>query len=213
MLWFSLLWSCTGDTTDPSGSNPTGSDTGPTDTDTGPTIPTGPITTTGDSGTTSACPEPALEIGNGAVSHEPLESGVAVTLVHGSQGGWHVDISGRITGLGDLVGISPSVVRLSDGIQLAGDQPPWFVQLLPLPDDPCSMEFAGLQALIDDLPLPAEYVDYQAFICSLDGEVLELSASVVDLNEATGTEPEPDAVATIQVVAQLDSFDAMYNCP
>ncbi|HHO49495.1 MAG TPA: hypothetical protein ENK18_01165 [Deltaproteobacteria bacterium] len=212
MLWSVLFWSCTGSSTDDQVTKlvDTPSPTG----DSGPTVETGPVTTTSDTGGTSdPCPAPALEIGNGAVEHTPLQKGAEVTIVHGSQGGWHIEISGRITGTGELVGISSSVVRVSDGVQLAGEQPPWYVELLPLPTDACAREFAGLQSLIDDLPLPPEFAGYQEFICSLDGEALELSSSVVDLTTATGVDPIPDAEASIQVVARLDDFDAMYNCP
>lgn len=52
----------------------------------------------------SGCSEPELEIGTGTAIFDPLSEGVGVPLVRGAQGGWHIWIAVRASGLDTGVG-------------------------------------------------------------------------------------------------------------
>jgi hypothetical protein len=45
-----------------------------------------------------------LELGTGTFRYEPLEDGAEVPLVHGAQGGWHVWLSVRASGIDEETG-------------------------------------------------------------------------------------------------------------
>jgi hypothetical protein len=142
---------------------------------------------------------PSLELGSGAEAHAPLAPGNPVTIVHGPQGGWHVDVSGWVRGTGQLLSVDPRIVRVADGLQVSGIQAP--EALAGTPADPCGYEFWAVRALVD---IPAGEPDPQAFVCTLDGAELELAAGVVDLTTLEVV------AATIPVVGVADPGDA---CP
>lgn len=48
--------------------------------------------------------EAALELGTGTSRFEPLVDGQEIAMVHGAQGGWHLWISARATGLDARIG-------------------------------------------------------------------------------------------------------------
>jgi len=125
------------------------------------------------------CRPPAFELGEGAAEHVALSD--TVTMVHGAQGGWHVDVSGRLRGFGPRVAVAPAVTRVSDGLVLAGEQLPTYVE--PEPVDDCTGEFAGVRAFLDDHdPSPQTALE---FLCAVDGQRFTVEVQVTDVGSAT----------------------------
>jgi hypothetical protein len=154
---------------------------------------------TGETGVpTDPCASPGVHLGSGVTDHLPLAAGDPVTLVHGPQGGWHVDVSGWVVGTGQVVSVHPSLVRLSDGLALAGEQTPQSLALTAT--EPCGWEFWAVRAFVDDFVDP----DPVGFVCSLAGEPLALTVEVVDLvSGLTLTD-------TVEVVGASDPLEV---CP
>lgn len=180
-----------------------GQGTGPRDrVEPNPTTETGEAPApTGHTGTVpDPCATPSITLGSGATAHVPLVEGGPVTLAHGPQGGWHVDVSGVVVGTGQTAALTPSLTRLTDGLTIAGDQPPTWLALIPLPT--CGYEFYGVRAYVDDV-VPTD----QAFICSLAGAPLELGLLVQDFQTGESWS------ASIEVVAALDPQDVSRCTP
>ncbi len=139
-------------------------------------------------------------MGTGERSPALLEAGDPVRLVHGPQGGWHVEVAGLVDQTGPEIAVSPTLTIPDSGLQLAGAQQPTFLALDAYDPQTCSGRFAGVRAYLDD-PLPEGSID-QALVCGLHGQSLRLSVSAEDL--ASG------AVATAQVTveAERDPADA-----
>jgi hypothetical protein len=138
---------------------------------------------------------PAVLLGTGATEWVALGSGDPVTLVHGGQGGWHVDVSGWMTGSAPEVAIAPTVRQTSTGLALAGDQDPTFVALAEYDPSVCEGVFIGNRAFLDDQPTNL------AAICALEGEPLEVCVTVTQLVDGR------EALACGAAVAALDPVD------
>ncbi len=155
--------------------------------------PTSPPETHPTADTGHPCGPPSVELGNGVTEHVPMRG--TAEMVHGLQGGWHIDVSGAVAGLGPLVALHADVIRVSDGLRIAGDQQPKAIELTSA----CGGEFAGLQALLDDVQPD---VPYQDFICSLVGEMLLVQLDVTDL-----AAPDRVAIDAVEIVAAPDPDD------
>jgi hypothetical protein len=142
----------------------------------------------GDSG---ACLVPAVTLD--AVSGAPLE------LVHGPQGGWHVEVAGEAIGLGAQVSVAPVVTDVSSGQILAGDQPP--VEVVVDRFDGCSGRFEGVRAYVDDVVPEGPYID---FVCGLAGRWLRLDVDVTDLLG------EAIAAVSVEGIAARDPVDEAF---
>ena len=132
----------------------------------------------GDGAVVDCAEEPmTLELGTGVREFELLTDGDPVVMVHGPQGGWHVDITGALTNTGQEVGLFPTLTLLrGDGIQLAGGEgaPSDNVALSNYDNEVCSGEFVGRQ-----LRFNVEGLNVQQ-VCSADGETAELEITVED---------------------------------
>ncbi len=137
-----------------------------------------------------------VEAGNGVDQHVPVLDGNSVTVVHGIQGGWHVDVSGLVGGTSSQVGILIDVVRVSDGSLVSVEQVETFQALANY--DGCTGTFFSFQALVNTPPYPPP----QQFICELVGEELDLVIDVRDLADDTLA-----AQTTVRVVAVADASD------
>ena len=62
--------------------------------------------------------EPSLTLGTGLTAFQPLEDGDEVALIYGPQGGWHVDVALRTTGI-DADGLVLRTGAFLDGTPLA----------------------------------------------------------------------------------------------
>lgn len=165
---------------------------------------------TDEGGSDAATTEPAtgcaadlsVEIGTGALAYEPLEDGDTVTIVHGPQGGWHIETGAIVSATAQEVSILPRIVVPSLGdVQIGGDQQPQFQALTLYDAAVCSGQFYGVRAFVDDLEPPPDGLTYQEFICSLEGLELEFSVEVSELGaDGIGSD-------SVTVVAALDSSD------
>ncbi len=153
-----------------------------------------------DSSTGDGCVKsaPSFELGTGDFSYLALAEGDPVTMWHGPQGGWHFDTGGLVTGSSLELTILPTVTVVGSGLQLAGDQDLWFAALEEYVEDTCTGYFWGKRAFIDD-HLPG--YEYQQFICSLEGEEVEVCVDLRDV-QTSGT-----ATECIEAVAVLDPAD------
>lgn len=152
-----------------------------------------------DTGTAHVChAEPAtLSIGSGAGLYAPLSSGDPVVLVHGPQGGWHIDLGGSVSGFSDLIEIA-GYVTVVGGATIAGqDQQPSRVALVGWSDTTCTGEFYDIRAFVDD-----EGINTLDYICGLETQPLEIEITVTDL-----IDPSRAVTETLLVEAALDPVD------
>lgn len=157
--------------------------------------------TTSCTGSTSTdCAEGPIEVtlGSGMAAFEPLAEGDDVTMVFGPQGGWHIDVSAHLSGIGPEVELRPAARRVSDGLPLAGDQQAIFLLLADYDATSCTGDAMGIRAFVDDATPDVPYPD---FICSLDGAPIELSLEVSDFGSRTASDslvvtarPDPSQV-------------------
>ncbi|MEN0067079.1 MAG: hypothetical protein AAGA48_33420 [Myxococcota bacterium] len=136
------------------------------------------------------CGPMTFELGSGFDVHRPLTNGDSITMVHGAQGGWHIDISGLASTTGTWLAIAPVVTRKSDGLRIAGDQSVTYVDAEAV--DECTSTFAGVRAFLDDHdPTPQTNLE---FLCSLDGETFEVEVTATDVDSGTGVTEQRDFV-------------------
>jgi len=148
---------------------------------------------------THACHDGPLElsVGTGAIMFEPLSTGSPVTIVHGPQGGWHIDIAGEVTGTTDIVEVASVITLASSGDAIAGDQQPTRIALSDWDDAGCTGNFFGITTYVDDIPS----TDQQA-ICDMEGETLTIELTVTDLSAPSITITE-----VLDVTMALDAID------
>lgn len=61
------------------------------------------------------CHTPTLEIGTGIEGYEPVEEGAFIPMVHGAQGGWHLQGAARITNTRNVVQLVAQVFDVESG--------------------------------------------------------------------------------------------------
>jgi len=135
------------------------------------------------------------------------DSGSVAQMVHGPQGGWHVDTAIRVESTHDIVSATPSITVVSTGEVISGltgaadfnHVPQEYLVL----DGACSGTITGLRAFIDDVdPDPAVLETLSAHICALDGAEVEFAwtvGDVVDGREGTDTARATFALDPIDV--------------
>ena len=141
-------------------------------------------------------------LGTGPFTYTQTTSGDTVQIVHGEQGGWHLDFAASLVGVGRTVDVLPAVT-LTDGTQIAGEQLVTTIDLAgqqgTYKPDQCAGTFYGERAYLDDyLPQTGAYYE---FSCSLEGQAADVSIEVTDV--ATGQ----SIVAISEWVLQIDPAD------
>ena len=181
--WLVCLLIACGDTGGET-AEPTGTSTGgpPTVTGTSTTVPT---TSTGG---------PGIEIGNGVTDHAPLDPEDLVIMVHGPQSGWHVEVSGRVTGFGDTILVKSRMETMDGTVQT--DSAENFYLLANYDEKTDTGVFVNQVAYIG-----SGCVDDQR-VCSLAGQQIRLCATVSMVVDPTVSQ---DVCAP--GIAQLDSVD------
>jgi hypothetical protein len=156
---------------------------------------------TGDDGTTGTgcgAEDYFVEIGTGEFQYESLADGDVVTMIHGPQGGWHVWTSVVTHGSEPEVRIRPAIEAPDLGIRVTDPDLESFVALV-YDDAACEGTHWGERAYLDtDRDSGPKGLE---FVCSLDGQNLELTVEVADLVSGRS------ASGTVSVVAALDPVD------
>lgn len=133
-------------------------------------------------------------------THEALQDLDDVVIVHGGQGGFHVDVSGIVHNVSAVVNVRSILTVESTGQQIAGDIAP-LAYLLGNYDKANEMGlFTGERALIE-----VEIADTTEEICPFEGEVMELCVEVGDL----GGDGEM-GLDCVRVTAVLDPSDVPF---
>jgi hypothetical protein len=114
------------------------------------------------------CPlddEPTLAIGGGTGAFQALADGDTITLVHGPQGGYHLELGLRATGF-DASTLAPGSFQGSIDGQIAADSTPWL-------EFRCNADTGTADAWASNLI-------YDLTPQELDNMTTEITASVVD---------------------------------
>lgn len=145
------------------------------------------------------CSDLTLEAGEGAFAFEVREDGDAITMVHGQQGGWHVDIAGSVTGASSKVNVVATMVESNQQVMLAGEgqEEGEVVELVGWTPKSCSGTFFAVRAFIDD----EDPGNMQRFICTLEDNAMEIEVTVTDL------ETGETATDGYRAIAALDPAD------
>lgn len=95
------------------------------------------------------CGEPTVEIGTGWERYEPLTPGDDLVMVHGPQGGWHLLVSARVTGLGEHVTLHVQVFHDATDTLVADG----LYEVRLRTEDGCTGTYPGMFAIlsVDDL--------------------------------------------------------------
>ena len=135
-------------------------------------------TTTATSTSTTTTPNaPSVVVGNGETVHTALSDGDHVTMFHGPQGGWHIEVSGFVSNTGSAVAVAPTVTHPASGTLLSGIQPEGFILLAGWTIASQDGDFVGTKALLDDV---ADWATMRRF-CEYENEELELCVHIEDL--------------------------------
>ena len=137
------------------------------------------------------CGAPSLAVGTGEDRFVPLSEGDPIAIVHGMQGGWHVEVAGLISGVRPEIEVHATLTAPGLGdIALSGEQPPTALLLEGYDEESCTGAFSGIHALIDAPPGTSE----GDLACGLSGQVLSLSLSAVDLGSGREAHSERSLV-------------------
>lgn len=186
-MWWALLFACTqeppdpgrsdrGRSTDKVASGHTGTST------TSPTTPCGPLALTD-----------RFVVGQDG-AHEPWVDDGPGDMVRGIQGGWHVEVGGRLTAPGAEEVLANGVVR-ARGLDIGGDTDDHLIALRDL--DVCGGTFV-LRMFLDPNAL------WPDTLCSLEGEALEVHLGI----EAEGVGLSVDSTLVARLVGEGEDFCA-----
>ncbi|MFN7145228.1 MAG: hypothetical protein ACK4YP_15750 [Myxococcota bacterium] len=142
-----------------------------------------------------ACDAPAITIGTGDITFEPLDEGSPLTMVHGPQGGWHMLGSAKMENLLPIVRIHFTIDRVADGARVADMN--YNVQMVA--EGECGGYFPGMYGYLDVSGIASEEADTPPEL--LGGAELLLSMEVTDTEGRIASD-------TLRVVAALDPVDA-----
>lgn len=162
-MWLLLFAACTG----PLG----GASDGPNDSDSGDTL--------GGCGASPAI----VEVGGGATTFEPVADGVALTMVHGPQGGWHVLASARLLHVEPIVSIHYTIEVVPDGVIVADNN--YHVQIVQ--DVECGGYYPGMYGYLDVRALEDGERDTPPELLAGKELLVRMDVSVADELVATDT--------------------------
>ena len=120
-----------------------------------------------------------VEPGVGEFELQLLSGGESISMVHGPQGGWHVDTAAMVRGTGDVIQIIPSLILTENDESIAGlEQIPETVALGAYDASACEGTVIAIRAYVDDVERDFPYSD---FICMLHGREVEMTLTVTDV--------------------------------
>ncbi len=139
--------------------------------------------------------EPSAELGQGEITFEPVGEGGVFDVVHGPQGGFHVDAAVVVEGFGATVQVSGTVVDTVTGAQVGGAQADSVVALQGYDAQGCTGTAPGLRLFLDDLSTEAEQ---EAAACALGaGGALEVTVTVTDLQTSVSATVTTQGIGTL----------------
>lgn len=138
-----------------------------------------------------------LAVGWGKDVYAPLADGDVVQMVHGPQGGWHVESAGEVRWSMREIGILPSLVDLETSRVLTTNALASFEAMGVYDEASCGGTFTNVEAFLS-ADGPGEPIQN---ICALAGREVELSIEITEL--LTGRTARDSAV----VVLALDPID------
>lgn len=131
--------------------------------------------------------EPQLELGTGTFRYEPLEDGAEVPLVRGAQGGWHVWLAVRASGIDEDTGSLVIEIERADE-----SQPPQSVRTGIHFDPPSAdgkRDYLGWPAILSDPSCAVgQLYRIRAIFTSSRGERLEAERYLIP---TPGDDPPP----------------------
>ena len=140
--------------------------------------------------------EMSIELGGGRDVFEARGDGEELMMVHGPQGGWHVETSVRVTNGGDLVQITYDVFDEDLGVQVSANR--YNQALVPIDGSPCTFESLALYGYLDVSEIGEGELDTPPELMA--DHTLRIDFQVSSLDEQTAT-----ATQTLQAV--LDPID------
>ncbi len=182
MILAALLLACTPD--DPSD---TAGDTATTD-----TAACVPGETTLDAA--CACATPTIEVGNGSTTFQTVTEGALATMVHGPQGGWHIEAAVRTGNMVPIISIRYTIDTVPEGVRVSDNA--YRVQVLPEGD--CGGYYPGMYGYLQFSELASGEADTPPEL--LGGKGLLLTMEVTDFEGRTASD-------TLTVTAALDPID------
>jgi hypothetical protein len=143
----------------------------------------------------TAC-TPSARLGGGGQEFVALGEGDPVVMVHGPQGGWHIECGARFQGLVAPVELHWWITDLQTDTTVSES---WLqVQPWAVPGDACAGDFTGMFGFLDVSDLEQGDLDTPPEL--LDGALLRISLEADDA-EGAGVDTH------VQVVAQPDPAD------
>jgi len=137
------------------------------------------------------------QLGVGEFEYAPAPDGGDITIVHGPQGGWHMDLAGQLAGSNELVKVSATVIVNESGAQIGGAGQEGDPAVLLANYANCSGDFVKARILLDDDPTLG-----QDFFCSLHGKTLDIMVTVTNIINGEQVQ------GSMSLVARPDSVDA-----
>lgn len=127
----------------------------------------------------SAPGEPTLEIGLGLDGYEPLDNGDPMPLIHGPQGGYHLEIGLQATNLAADALIGGYLVGEIDGVVLA-ESAPFLDFRCKLPEAPVQESWGTLLVFeAEPADLDGQTAIIRVEVTDADGTVVSAEASFV----------------------------------
>ncbi|MBX2798672.1 MAG: hypothetical protein KTR31_13405 [Myxococcales bacterium] len=154
----------------------------------------------GDGVTDPCMDEMSLAVGTGSTGFHPLGSGDPLQMVHGPQGGWHVDLSAAVGNTFQSVEVRSELTVPDIGTTpiAGGDEHVDFVGLVAYDELTCAGEVWSVQVLIDNFK-PVNITR----ICGLHGKeaVFEVTVRDVQTDQAVTESVEVRLQASQQDLA------------
>ena len=146
--------------------------------------------------------EPATGVDDSTFA--PLVAGDPVVMVHGPQGGWHIDFAGTVGNSSEIVSIDATFTNVATGAIVAGlGQQPARLALTPIAGAgspwACEGRYYGVRVFVDDIATTVTQDD----ICDLEGATLQLDAVITSLEDPQ----TPPVILSTTVTAALDPID------
>lgn len=149
---------------------------------------------------------PVVQIGTGADDYEPLTAGQRFVMVHGPQGGWHVDLALRVDNMPQRVRVAYQLTDVASGTDFTKEPGADLKQLVAeVPGAwQCRGSLPGIVGFVDPEPLLGTGPDDDDVWEVLCGDEVEFTVIVSTTN---GTELGRDSVV---VNVQPDPCDCTW---